>query len=119
MQIMLDSPTHCLGTCGILEVCSREFVCEHVVAMRLMLGEVTLPPEHAPLKGKKKRNLGRPAKETRGGVRFGKYHNFGCFKITGWSLSDSALLFVRRYGLIIQKYSLLLIACAVFWGVHH
>ena len=59
------------------EVCSREFVCEHVVAVRLMLGEVTLPPEHAQFKGKKKRQRGRPAKGTGGGVRFGKHRETG------------------------------------------
>ena len=59
------------GLCCQCEVCTRELVCEHVVAVRLMLGDVTLPVQYASFKGQKKRERGRPRSGTGNGVRYG------------------------------------------------
>jgi hypothetical protein len=59
------------GLCCQCEVCTRELVCEHVVAVRLMLGDVTYPAAYAQFKGQKKRSRGRPRSGTGNGVRYG------------------------------------------------
>ncbi len=53
------------------DVCTREKVCEHVIAVRMMLGEVTLPAQYAAFKGKK-RPRGRPFTGTWAGGRSGR-----------------------------------------------
>ncbi len=53
------------------DVCTREKVCEHVIAVRMMLGEVALPAEYATFKGKK-RPRGRPVAGTWAGGRSGR-----------------------------------------------
>ena len=55
------------------EVCAREFVCEHVVAVRLLLEEVAVPAEYVDFTGRKKRRRGRPRNATQQGVRYGAF----------------------------------------------
>jgi hypothetical protein len=59
------------GLWGSCEVCAREYVCEHVLAVLLRTGEVTLPAGLAQFKGRKKRSRGRPAELTGDGRRYG------------------------------------------------
>jgi hypothetical protein len=53
------------------DVCTREKVCEHVIAVRMMLREVSLPAQYAAFKGKK-RPRGRPVTGTWAGGRNGR-----------------------------------------------
>ncbi len=53
------------------ETCAREYNCEHVVAVRIYLRQVTLPVKYAEWGKKGKRGRGRPKKATGPGMLYG------------------------------------------------